>query len=67
MASTTKRAKRTPDGSTRDERQRTARDQRIVSLHNEGYSERQIAKRVGVSRTTVWTTLQRVRADEAAA
>ena len=46
---------------TREERQR--RDAEIRRLHREeGLSEREIARRLGWSRTTVWTALQAVPA-----
>lgn len=42
--------------------ERAARAARILELHADGLSERQIAREVGTSRTTVWTTIQRARA-----
>ncbi len=41
---------------------RTTRNQRIVDLHIDGLTEREIARLVGCSRTTVWTVLQRAKA-----
>lgn len=38
--------------------ERTERRARILRLHRDGLTEREIARKVGVSRTTVWTTLQ---------
>jgi DNA-binding NarL/FixJ family response regulator len=37
---------------------REARNRRILELHRDGLSERQIAAELGVSRTTVWTVIQ---------
>lgn len=37
---------------------RIVRDERILRLHAHGHSEREIARLVGVSRTTVWNVIQ---------
>lgn len=39
---------------------KTRRRNQIAKLNNEGLSERQIAKRLGVSRTTVWNVKQEI-------
>lgn len=46
---------------------RAARAARILELHADGLSEREIAREVGTSRTTVWTTIQQARAAARAA
>ncbi|HYI67105.1 MAG TPA: helix-turn-helix domain-containing protein [Candidatus Limnocylindrales bacterium] len=45
--------------------QRVERNRRIVALHAEGKSEREIARELGCSRTTVWTVLQVAKGLEA--
>lgn len=41
---------------------RAARDERILELHADGLSEREIARDLNTSRTTVWTVIQKARA-----
>lgn len=36
--------------------------QRIRALHKDGFSEREIARRIGCSRSAVWATLQKEKA-----
>lgn len=36
-----------------------ARDARILRLHENGHSEREIARQVGCSRSTVWNVIQK--------
>jgi transposase len=45
--------------------QRATRDARILYLVRDGYSEREIAKRIGVSRSTVWARKQAMTKQEA--
>ena len=45
--------------------ERNARNRRIVERHRDGLSEREIARELGCSRTTVWTVLQSRKTAEA--
>jgi DNA-binding CsgD family transcriptional regulator len=40
----------------------TARDVQVHALVKAGWSEREIARAIGVSRSTVWATKQRLKA-----
>jgi transposase len=49
--------------ATTDQVTRTERNARILRLHREGLSEREIARHTGVSRSTVWAVIQAAKKD----